>query len=276
MIRVVKIIKDASGRHIGADIAQGLTMGIVSIAELSQLSVDNAIVSGGTIKAKIGSLPSRVANNVSCFYHWDKDIHVKPQFGIGRTDNAYGQGFYVTQDLELAKELSFSSDIKGSDNCVHAYNLDISDLALFNFDVAPIEWWIAELLNNTYPRKLDGYADWARAFIGWYGRDLSQYDIISGYRVDDSFISYVRSFVHGNLFMEDLRALLSLGKFGKQFCFRSKRAIDTLRGAFTGVKKVPKSYGSVVSAYSNYLGHDRNMRGHTILNYIRHSGTLYI
>lgn len=284
MIRVLKVIKDINGKHIGADIAQGCTMRIADMGELRQLTLDNAVVSGNIIRAKGGSLPYRVANNLLCFYHGNKDPYMKPQFGLGRMDNDYGQGFYTTQNIELAKEWAYSGYTNEQNNCIHTYTLDISDLYLFDFDAVPVELWVAELLKNRLPDRLDTHADWVHNYIYLYHKDLSQYDIIAGYRADDSYFSYMRSFASGSLFMEDLQVLLKLGKLGEQYCFRSERAISALRDAFTGVEGVPKSYGakyrkrdeSVKNEYNKYLRNRRGMYGHTILDYIRSNGKLLL
>ena len=36
-------------------------------------------------------------------YHGSQQIVEVPKFGIGKTYNDYGQGFYCTEDIELAK-----------------------------------------------------------------------------------------------------------------------------------------------------------------------------
>lgn len=37
-------------------------------------------------------------------YHGSKDKIEKPLYGKGKLHNDYGQGFYCTQDIEMAKE----------------------------------------------------------------------------------------------------------------------------------------------------------------------------
>ncbi len=44
-------------------------------------------------------------------YHGSSQIIQTPQFGVGRVDNDYGQGFYCTESLPLAKEWACSSDV---------------------------------------------------------------------------------------------------------------------------------------------------------------------
>ena len=39
-------------------------------------------------------------------YHGSPVIVRKPLFGVGKTYNDYGQGFYCTESLDLAKEWS--------------------------------------------------------------------------------------------------------------------------------------------------------------------------
>ena len=48
-------------------------------------------------------------------YHGSQQIIEAPKFGVGKTYNDYGQGFYCTENIELAKEWAVSSLRNGCD-----------------------------------------------------------------------------------------------------------------------------------------------------------------
>ena len=55
--------------------------------------------------------------------------------------------------------------------------------------------------------------------------DYKSYDIIKGYRADDSYFSYARDFISNTLSLEDLKQAMMLGKLQEDFlaCFLPKR-----------------------------------------------------
>ena len=80
-------------------------------------------------------------------YHGSDHIIKKPTLSLGKTNNDYGQGFYCTEDLELAKEWACKNNNEGY---VNSYTLNISDLRIFNLNSSEysILNWIAILLKH--------------------------------------------------------------------------------------------------------------------------------
>ena len=64
-------------------------------------------------------------------YHGSINIVETPCFGMGKTRNDYGRGFYCTKHAELAKEWVCSMD---SDGYANHYRLDIIGLIVFNIN----------------------------------------------------------------------------------------------------------------------------------------------
>ena len=62
-----------------------------------------------------------------------------------------------------------------------------------------------------------------------YGINTSGYDLIVGYRADDSFYKYASDFLIGSIYKEVLDQALMLGKLGKQYCLKTKKAFDQLQ-----------------------------------------------
>ena len=54
------------------------------------------------------------------------------------------------------------------------------------------------------------------------------YDVIIGYRADDSYFSFIRSFLSNEISLKQLSYAMKLGKLGEQFVLKSKKAFDII------------------------------------------------
>ena len=66
--------------------------------------------------------------------------------------------------------------------------------------------------------------------------DISKYDIITGYRADDSYFSFAQDFLNGTISYRQLSNAMHLGKLGMQYVLKSSRAFERI--VFTGFEKV--------------------------------------
>ena len=80
-------------------------------------------------------------------YHGSPKIVETPTYGIGATDNDYGQGFYCTESIELAKEWACPTVTNGFSI---KYELYLEGLKLLNLNAEgyTILNWIAILLKH--------------------------------------------------------------------------------------------------------------------------------
>ena len=68
--------------------------------------------------------------------------------------------------------------------------------------------------------------DW---LISHFDVPINDFDFIIGYRADDSYFSYSRGFVNGDISIETLSNALKLGKLGKQYVLISKKAFNNIK-----------------------------------------------
>ena len=61
-----------------------------------------------------------------------------------------------------------------------------------------------------------------------FALDISSYDIVRGYRADDSYFGFVRSFLENGISLEQLRRAMRLGNLGEQVVLKSRLAFDAL------------------------------------------------
>lgn len=161
-------------------------------------------------------------------YHGSDKIINSPQYGLGNPYNDYGLGFYCTEDKELAKEWACPEARNGVAN-IYELNVDefkILDLQSEKYHVLN---WIAILLKNRVFVKKTPIAKAAEKYIlEEFLPDTEGYDIISGYRADDSYFSYAKDFLNNAISVEQLEYAMRLGELGNQIVLVSKRAIESI------------------------------------------------
>lgn len=162
-------------------------------------------------------------------YHGSEHIIKKPIFGYGKTYNDYGLGFYCTEEIEMAKEWGVNFDRNGYANIyeIETDSLNVLDL---NNDKYIILHWLAILLENREFDAPSGLAAEAKEYIlKSFMVDYKSYDVIIGYRADDSYFSFAQDFINGTISYRQLGNALRLGKLGQQFVLKSKKAFDILK-----------------------------------------------
>ena len=187
-------------------------------------------------------------------YHGSPKVIERPVFGEGKVHNDYGRGFYCTEHAELAKEWACSSD---NDGYANHYQLDMTGLSVLNLNTPEynILNWLAILLENRKFNVAEGLPQRARAYIlENFKVDYKKYDIIIGYRANDSYFSYAGDFVNGTLSLSDLSEAMRLGKLGEQVVLKSKKAFDAL--TFVEAIKAPRQ-----EYFAKYKQRDEEARG---------------
>ena len=167
--------------------------------------------------------------------HGSDHIIKKPDYSLGKTYNDYGKGFYCTEVFEMSKEWACKEN---KDGFVNEYNFNMDGLKVLNLldGKHSVLNWIALLLKNRMFTLQDEIAIDARDYIiKNYSLDLAEYDVVIGYRADDSYFSYAQSFVSNTLPLKSLNQALKLGKLGVQTVLISKRAFKQIEF----VKAVP-------------------------------------
>jgi hypothetical protein len=162
-------------------------------------------------------------------YHGSKSIIKKPMYGEGNPKNDYGIGFYCTPEIELAKEWACTEENSGYAN---QYELDISGLSIMRLSGADynILNWIAILLNYRDFRISNDIAAEGRTYLlDRFLPDMQNFDVIIGYRANDSYFAFARAFMNNTLSLAQLEKAMYLGKLGEQTMLKSKIAFERIR-----------------------------------------------
>lgn len=162
-------------------------------------------------------------------YHGSENIIDKPSLDKGKANNDYGRGFYFCKDNELAKEWACK---KGNDGYVNKYELELKGLKVLDLQEEKynVLHWIALLLENRKLTISSSIADVASYYLHMnYLIDVSKYDVIIGYRADDSYFAYAEAFISNSLPLNSLKKSLMLGNLGIQVVLVSNKAFENLK-----------------------------------------------
>ena len=194
-------------------------------------------------------------------FHGSENRIEKPEYGKGKPYNDYGLGFYCTEDIEMAKEWSCGEDHDGFAN---EYTLDITGLKVLNLNAPEytILHWLAVLLKNRTFRLTNPIAKDAKEYLlEHFPVNTEDYDIIIGYRADDSYFSFAEDFLNNAISVRKLEKAMRLGNLGEQVVLVSRAAFDALK--FTSAEEADRATYYVLkmkrdkAARAEYLGSDR-------------------
>ena len=170
-------------------------------------------------------------------YHGSPNKVIEPKYAFGNDKHDYGNGFYLTENIELAKEWAVCRPDK-TIGWVHEFELDITDLKVLDFTEYNVLSWLAELMKHRDASDSKRYKVLSKKFIEKYGIDTSSYDVIKGWRANASYFYIAKEFVRDNIDIEILEELLSLGGLGIQYCIKTERAYEKLLEVYDGLLKV--------------------------------------
>ncbi len=162
-------------------------------------------------------------------YHGSNQIVEIPTFGAGRKNNDFGPGFYCTENSDLAKEWAVSSLRNGFSN---RYTLDTEYLNILRLNSPDytILNWIAVLVEHRLFSIRTLVARRAKQYlIEHFGINVNAFDLIIGYRADDSYFDFAEAFLNNAITVEQLSRAMLLGKLGEQIVVKSKFAYSRLQ-----------------------------------------------
>lgn len=191
--------------------------------------------------------------NKITLYHGSDKIISEPKCNLGKKYNDYGQGLYCTKHIELAKEWAVD---EGRDGFVNIYEIDLAGLKVLdlNSDSYSILHWLTVLLEHrnisvNTPVAIDGL----EYLKEHYHVALDDYDVIIGYRADDSYFSFARAFISNSISVSQLQQAMYLGELGIQYFIKSEKAFSKLKF----IEAIPVDS---VEHYSNKVLRDSNAR----------------
>lgn len=162
-------------------------------------------------------------------YHGSEFIIEKPEFGKGKPYNDYGRGFYCTEKMDLAKEWAVN---EVHDGYANEYVLDIEGLRILDLSSPSynVLHWITVLLKNrTFSLFSDISKEGKKYLLEHYSLSMSDFDLVKGYRADDSYFAFAESFLDNTISLRRLSEALRLGDLGEQIVLTSPASFEKTR-----------------------------------------------
>jgi len=172
-------------------------------------------------------------------FHGSENIIKEPRYGGGKKYNDYGQGFYCTREVELAKEWACT---EGTSAYVNQYEIALENLKVLDLtdERYSILHWLSILMEH---RRVRVTSPIMKRGMEWLLKnhkvDVSEYDVIVGYRADDSYFSFARAFLNNQITLGQLSKAMELGELGLQYVICSEKAFRAL--TYQGYELVDKS-----------------------------------
>ena len=163
-------------------------------------------------------------------YHGSKDIIERPEFGKGNRKNDYGLGFYCTENVELAKEWACSNN--ETNGYANQYEIDLSSYKVLDLrekKYSILNWMALLLKFRTFDVNTPISVQAKEYILENFYVDVEEYDVIIGYRADDSYFSFAKDFINNTISVEQLAEAMRLGELGIQIVLKSKKAFDMVK-----------------------------------------------
>ena len=101
-------------------------------------------------------------------------------------------------------------------------NLNSSDYSILNWIAVLVEHRVFSIKNPVARRA-------KRYLLDNFSINVNAFDLIIGYRADDSYFDYAESFLNNAISVEQLARAMKLGKLGEQIVIKSKFAFSKLK-----------------------------------------------
>jgi hypothetical protein len=159
-------------------------------------------------------------------YHGTDNPDFVPVYNGSGEYNDYGSGLYCTEDIELAREWACKLQDKKT-GYVFSYSLFLSGLKVLRLtssDYTVLNWLALIVRHRTSSGWSAIVKGRAQRFVELYAPDTDGYDVIFGYRANDSYFAFARDFLGVALTVGQLSQAFSLGRLGLQIVLKSERA----------------------------------------------------
>ncbi|MCR5546504.1 MAG: DUF3990 domain-containing protein [Lachnospiraceae bacterium] len=140
-----------------------------------------------------------------------------PDIHFGRKNADFGQGFYLTDDMEFSRR--WAKERKGETTICNTYELDTNGLSIKEFSRCE-EWF--DYINKNRNHKPD---------------DLKEYDVIIGPIANDTIYDVMGIITSGFLEAEESLQLLMIGPEYHQITIKSEKAAAQLK--FISSEEIP-------------------------------------
>lgn len=160
-------------------------------------------------------------------FHGSDHIIQKPRYLGGKEDNDYGNGFYTTEYEDRARSWAALNG-NPEKSVVNVYELNLKGLHVLDLSRCGVLAWIAEVVAHRGTNQ-EAASIVGEKLVEMYQIDTRGYDIIKGYRADDSYTQVIEAFLTNQIHVEEVKKLFYKGSLGNQVFIKSEKAFDQLQ-----------------------------------------------
>lgn len=167
-------------------------------------------------------------DRIQILYHGSSEEKFTPRYGFGDDKHDYGKGFYLCFDENLAKEWAVCSS--EGNGYLHKYELNTNGLSVLYLNQKySVLNWLAVLALHRKADDTKRYNVNSEKLIKKYlPKDIDKYDVIVGYRADDSYFSFAKNAIKNNIDISLLERIMKTGNLGYQVFIQSEKAFEHL------------------------------------------------
>lgn len=134
---------------------------------------------------------------------------------------------FIRQNMKSGPEAGLFLNGSPDKSIVNVYDLEIDLLKILDLQEYGVLAWIAEVIANR------GMNQEAAGIVGerlsaMYRVDSEKYDIIKGYRADDSYTQVVEAFLLNQISAYEVERLFYKGALGNQIFLKSQKAFEKI------------------------------------------------
>ena len=138
-----------------------------------------------------------------------------------------GNGFYTTEYEERARSWATLNG-NPQKSIVNMYQLDLDGLNILDLNERGVLAWIAEVVSNRGTNQ-EAASIVGERLVELYAPNHDGYDIIKGYRADDSYTQVVEAFLLNQINIFEVEHLFYKGSLGNQIFLKSKKAFEHIK-----------------------------------------------
>lgn len=134
--------------------------------------------------------------------------------------------------MEITKEWAASRLRFKERGAVSQYTLSLDGLKVFDFcnGKNTVLNWLSTILKYRVHDDMSTTMQKRREYlIDTFGVDIEGYDVVRGYRLDDSYFDFAGDFLNGAMNLETLDKVMYLGDLGEQYAIKTQFAMDKMR-----------------------------------------------
>lgn len=165
------------------------------------------------------------------FFHGSRESITNPDLMHSRVDIDFGQGFYLTQDINMAEKWAVTKAIP----IINSYRFKGYGLSIYEFELDK-EWleFVKANRNADNPELLKKY---------------NKYDVLIGPTADDKLYDTIGEYIDGIITANEAVKYLNIANHSNQIVLKTNAAIEQCQ--FIEARQIPNDKANIIRKLSS-------------------------